>query len=77
MWDIYVLVSSLEHYSISMVFGFVPNRSFICIGSSLIAWFSFVHIKASGVVFFLKRVLFSWFDYLIEFQCFFVHYLVP
>ena len=35
-----------------LFFGLVPNRSILCIGSSFIICFSFVDIKASGIVFF-------------------------
>ena len=36
---------------INFVFGLAPNSSILCIGSSLISCFSFVAIRASGVLF--------------------------
>ena len=36
-----------------LFFGFAPNRSILCIGSSFIMCVSFVDIRASGSVFFL------------------------
>ena len=51
------------------LFGLVPNRSILCIGSSLIACFFFVDITAYGIVFVL--FFFSYMICFISSNCFF------
>ena len=61
-------------------FGLLPYRSILYIGSSFILCFSFVDIKASGMVLFslfFSYVFRSISSIFFQLQRFFFHYLVP